>query len=159
MACDQSEFVFCEGELDVPDVRALLELHFARMRAGSPPEACHVLPIDGLRDPAVRLVSIRNPSGRLLGVGALKRIEPGHGELKSMRTHDDALGRGVGRAMLERLMAMAADAGMTKLSCETGNSDMFEAANRLYEGAGFTRSGPFGDYQPTDFTNFYSRAI
>ena len=93
MACDQSEFVFCEGELDVPDVRALLELHFARMRAGSPPEACHVLPIDGLRDPAVRLVSIRNPSGRLLGVGALKRIEPGHGELKSMRTHDDVPSR------------------------------------------------------------------
>jgi len=159
MACDQSKLVFCEGELDAPDVRALLDEHFARMRAGSPPEACHVLPIDGLKDPAVRLLSVRDENGNLLGVGALKQIEPGHGELKSMRTHDDAVGMGVGKAMLDQLTALAREAGMTRLSCETGNSDMFVAANRLYENAGFVRSGPFGGYQPTDFTNFYTREI
>jgi putative acetyltransferase len=159
MACDQSNFVFSEGELDKADVRALLEEHFERMRAGSPPEACHVLPIEGLRDPAVRLLSIRDEKGCLLGIGALKDIGSGHGELKSMRTHDDALGRGVGKAMLDRLMAMAWDAGMKRLSCETGNSSMFAAANRLYEKAGFVRCEPFGDYQATDFTNFYTREI
>lgn len=159
MACDQSKWNFSEGEIDAPDVRALLDHHFAEMRASSPPEACHVLPIDGLKDRAVRLLSVRDEEGRLLGVGALKSIEPGHGEVKSMRTHQDALGRGVGRAILDRLIVMAREAGITRISCETGNSRMFAAANRLYERAGFERCGPFGDYSPTDFTNFYTREI
>jgi hypothetical protein len=87
-----------EGELGQADVRDLLAQHFAEMRAGSPPEACHVLPIDGLKHPAIRFFTLRE-DGALLGCGALKQLDPGHGEIKSMRTADAALGRGVGRAM------------------------------------------------------------
>ena len=76
-----------------------------------------------------------------------------------MRTHPEALGQGVGRAMLQRLIDLAGAAGMTKLSLETGNSTFFAAANRLYESAGFVRCGPFGDYPDTPFTHFYTRAI
>ena len=43
-----------EGELDHDDVRALLAQHFAEMQAGSPPSACHVLPVDRLKNPAIR---------------------------------------------------------------------------------------------------------
>ena len=42
---------FFEGELDRDDVRALLAQHFTEMRAGSPPSACHVLPVDGITVP------------------------------------------------------------------------------------------------------------
>ena len=95
-----------EGELDFDDVRILLSQHFAEMRAGSPPEACHVLPIDGLKVPAIRFFTLRE-NGVLLGCGALKRLEPGQGEVKSMRTANSALGRGVGKAMLDHIVVKA----------------------------------------------------
>ncbi len=159
MDCGQNEWHFFEGELDRPDVRALLDRHFAEMRADSPPEACHVLPLNGLRAANIRFLSLRDPDGRLLGIGALKTLEPGHCEIKSMRTDPGSLGRGVGRALLGHLIALAKAAGMAKISLETGNSPLFEAANHLYESAGFIRCGPFGGYSPTDFTHFYTRAL
>lgn len=154
-----TEWTFHEGELDRSDVHVLLAHHFAEMRADSPPEACHVLPIDGLRGPDIRFFSLRGPGGALLGVGALKSLAANHGELKSMRTATDALGLGVGGAMLSHLMAAARAMDMTRLSLETGNSPLFAAANRLYQREGFERCGPFGDYADTPFTYFYTREI
>ena len=156
MACDQS---FHEGELDRADVRALLFLHFTEMRAESPPSACHVLPVDALRDPAIRFFSLRDRAGALLGIGALKTLDPDHGEIKSMRTSPSALGKGVGRAILGHLVANGRAMGMRRLSLETGSSPLFAAANRLYSSEGFERCGPFGTYADTSFTLFYTRCI
>jgi putative acetyltransferase len=147
-----------EAELDHADVRALLSQHFAEMRAGSPPEACHVLPIDGLKDKAIRFFTLRE-EGLLLGCGALKRLAAGHGEVKSMRTADAALGQGVGKAILDHLVAVARDEGMTRLSLETGSTEQFAAANRLYEKEAFERTGPFGAYADTPFTRFFTKEI
>ncbi|WP_324807032.1 GNAT family N-acetyltransferase [Sphingomonas sp. LY29] len=157
VACGQN-WSFHEGELDRDDVAALLALHFTEMRGGSPPSACHVLDLDSLRSPTIRFFSLREER-RLLGVGALRSIEPGHGEIKSMRTAADALGRGVGSAMLAHLVATAKEMGMARLSLETGNSPLFDAANRLYLRDGFAVCGPFADYRPTDFTTFYTRRL
>ena len=147
-----------EGELDRDDVRSLLAQHFAEMRAGSPPSACHVLPADGLNAPEIRFFTLRE-DGVLLGCGALKRLGPGHGEIKSMRTADAALGRGVGKAMLDHIVATAKTEGMTRLSLETGSTEQFAAANRLYEKEGFERTGPFGGYADTPFTRFFTKQI
>lgn len=159
MACDQNKWSFHEGELDEADVQDLVAHHFAEMRADSPPEACHVLPLDSLRGPDIFFLCLRDGNGRLLGVGALKHLEAGHGEIKSMRTAPAALGCGVGRAILDRLMAVACARGMTRISLETGNSLLFAAANRLYERSGFSRCGPFGGYADTAFTHFYTRSL
>lgn len=153
-----SDWTFHEGELDHGDVRALLARHFAEMRAGSPPEACHVLPIGGLKVPEIRFFTLRE-GGALLGCGALKRLEPGHGEIKSMRTANEALGRGVGKVLLDHLVATARSEGMTRLSLETGSTDQFAAAIRLYEKEGFERTGPFGGYADTPFTRLFTRTI
>lgn len=147
-----------EGELDRDDVRALLSQHFAEMRAGSPPAACHVLPVDGLKVPEIRFFTLRD-NGVLLGCGALKRLEEGHGEIKSMRTADHALGRGIGKSLLDHLVTVARSEGMSRLSLETGSTDQFAAANRLYEKEGFERCGPFGGYADTPFTRFFTKAI
>ncbi|QNN66151.1 GNAT family N-acetyltransferase [Sphingomonas rhizophila] len=147
-----------EGELDRDDVRALLTFHFKQMRAGSPRDACHVLDLDSLRDPAIRFFSLRE-ADRLLGIGALKTLDATHGELKSMRTEPEALGRGVGGRMLAHLIETAQEMGLTRLSLETGNTELFAAANRLYERDGFEHCAPFGDYKPTPFTHFYTRTI
>ena len=151
-------FEFIAGDFDSDDVKALLRLHFGAMRESSPPDACHVLPADGLREPALTFWSMRE-DGRLLGVGALKQLAPDHGEVKSMRTAPDALGRGVGSAMLAHIMAEARSRGYKRLSLETGSTEPFAAALRLYEREGFEPCGPFGGYAPTPFTRFFSRAI
>jgi putative acetyltransferase len=150
-------WTFHEGELGVDDVRALLALHFAEMTAGTPPSACHVMPADALADPRIRFFTVRDEDGILLGCGALKRLTDDHGEIKSMRTANAALGRGVGSVMLDHLIGVARAQGMSRLSLETGNS--FAAANRLYQREGFERCDPFGGYRPTDFTTFYTRAV
>jgi putative acetyltransferase len=147
-----------EGELDREDVRSLLAQHFAEMRAGSPPSACHVLPAEGLKSHGIRFFTLRE-GGTLLGCGALKRLEPGHGELKSMRTADAARGRGIGKVMLDHLTAAAKSDGMIRLSLETGSSEQFAAALRLYQREGFEDCGPFGGYIDTPFTRFFTKAI
>jgi putative acetyltransferase len=89
----------------------------------------------------------------------LKEIEPGHGEIKSMRTAPEALGRGVGGAMLAHIVAEARSRGYRRLSLETGSTPEFTAALRLYERDGFVPCGPFGGYPTSDFTRFFTREL
>ena len=149
---------FHEGDLDSGDVRELLDLHFADMRSSSPPAACHVLPADGLRDPALTFWSARK-DGALMGFGALKELDPLHGEVKSMRTAPRALGRGVWRAILDHIVSEARQRGYRRLSLETGSTRHFAAAVHLYRGEGFSPCGPFGGYESTPFTLFFSREL
>ena len=69
------------------------------------------------------------------------------------------MGRGVGRALLSHLIATARQDGITRISLETGSTEQFAAANRLYESEGFERTGPFGDYTDTPFTRFFTKEI
>lgn len=149
---------FHAGDLDSEDVKALLAFHFDQMRSTSPPEACHVLAHDGLRDPAVTLWSARE-DGQLVGVGALKEIAPDHGEVKSMRTVSSALGRGIGRAMLRHIVAEAKARGYKRLSLETGNTEPFAAALHLYASEGFQPWGPFAGYSDTPLSSFLTRRL
>lgn len=141
------------GELDAPDVQTLLAHHVAAMHAHSPPEACHVLPGSALAHPSITFFTARE-DGRLLGFGALKSFGSGDGEVKSMRTAPDALGKGVGRTILSAIIAEARARGYRRLLLETGVTHDFAAALRLYDRAGFVRSGPFGGYPLSDFTCF-----
>lgn len=144
---------FHSDELDRADVQALLDLHVAAMHAFSPPEACHVLPGAALASPLITLFTLRE-HGRLLGMGALKELGSDEGEIKSMRTSPEALGRGVGRQMLDFLVAESRRRGYVSLRLETGRSAEFAAANHLYDSAGFVAGEPFGGYPVTDFTRF-----
>lgn len=157
MTCSQS-WTFREGELDAEDVRSLLALHFAQMRAVSPPSACHVLPAASLDRADIRFFTLRD-EGMLLGCGALRRLDRSHGEVKSMRTAPQALGRGVGSAVLDHIVGEARRSGMRRLSLETGSGESFAAALRLYQREGFVPCGPFADYRPTPFTRFFTREV
>lgn len=127
------------------DVTALLEAHLAFAREVTPPEDIHALDIDGLLDPLVTLFSAR-ADGELFGVGALRRLDGTHAELKSMHTHQAARGKGVGRAMVEHLLGFAADLGYRRVSLETGTMDAFAPSRALYASAGFVRCEPFGEH-------------
>jgi putative acetyltransferase len=127
------------------DVRALLAAHLAFARAVTPPEHVHALEVDALVDPAVTFFSARR-DGVLLGVAALRRLDPSHAELKSMHTAEPARGRGIGRAIVDHILAVAVDGGYERVSLETGTGDAFLPAHTLYEKVGFVPCAPFGEY-------------
>ena len=138
-----------------PDVRVILERHLAFCLSETPPEHAFALDVTGLLDPAVSFFSYRDDDGAVLGVGAIKELDAGHGELKSMHTAAEARGRGVGRAMLAHLLATARSRGYRRVSLETGTTPGFAAARALYVTAGFAPAEPFGGYQRTEDNTFY----
>ena len=140
------------------DVRSLLEQHLAFARSVTPPEDVHALDLDGLLDPAITFFSLR-VDGELLCVGALKQLDSRQAEVKSMHTAPAARRRGVGRAMVEHLLAVAAVRGVERVSLETGSGDAFAPARALYSGAGFVPCGPFGDYEPSPNSTFMTRSL
>ena len=139
------------------DVRALLERHLAFAQAQTPPEDSHALDVEALVEPGVTFFSYRR-DGELLGVGALKDLDDGHAEVKSMHTVESARGQGIGRAMVDYLVAVARERGFRRVSLETGTGPVFAPARSLYAGAGFEPCEPFGDYRRTD-NNFYMTLI
>ncbi len=142
-----SEFAVTPDDPTAPDVVALLDEHLAFSHEHTPPGHVHALDHGGLQSPDISFFSIRE-QGRLLGVGALRRLDPDHAEIKSMHTAVAARGRGVARAMVEHLVASARRSGATRVSLETGTMDAFEPARRLYASMGFVECEPFGDYLP-----------
>jgi len=136
-----------EGGLENPLVIALLHHHVATARAATAEGSAHALDLTGLRASDVRFWSAWERES-LLGIGALKRLSPNHGELKSMHTVEAMRGRGVGSAILRHIVDTARRAGMCRLSLETGASDYFRPARALYYSHGFADCEAFGDYRP-----------
>lgn len=129
-----------------PDVRCLLTTHVTFARGQTVPEDAHALDVDGLCGPAVTFFSLRR-DGKLLAVGALQRLDSEHAEVKSMHTVEAARRQGIGRRMLEHLIAEAREAGYLRLSLETGSMAAFAPARALYANAGFELCEPFGAYR------------
>lgn len=140
------------------DVRALLEQHLAFARGVTPPEHVHALDVAELVDPAITFFSVRR-DGELLGVGAIKQLDPEHAELKSMHTATTARRRGVGRTIVEHLLGVAAARGVRRVSLETGTAEAFAPARALYASVGFVPCGPFGDYEASTSTFFMTRRV
>jgi len=140
-----------EDNLDGAEVAALLTFHLAEMHRWSPADKVHAMPIERLRAPDVTFYSAWD-GDTLAAVGALKALDAGRGELKSMRAAPEYRGKGAGRAMLEHLMAEAAQRGYRWLGLETGRPEPFQAAQRLYAGYGFAECEPFGDYVSDEFS-------
>jgi len=141
-----------------PDVRALVSRHRQFALTQTPPEHSFALDADGLSDPAITFFSFRS-AGDLLSIGALRRLSADHCEIKSMHTAQAARGRGIGRAMLAYLIAVAGAQGFRRVSLETGTTAAFAPARALYESAGFVPCGPFADYQPSDVNVFMTRNL
>ncbi|AWM78780.1 GNAT family N-acetyltransferase [Phenylobacterium parvum] len=140
-------------DLSRQPVRDLVARHLAGMHAQSPPESVHALALEGLRDPAIRFWSVWKGED-LAGMGALRRIDAGNGEIKSMRVADAFLGQGVGRAILDHILSEARGLGLAVLWLETGSVEGFIPARTLYASVGFTTCGPFDTYGPDPFSVF-----
>lgn len=149
----------CEvDDLSRAEVHALIRRHLAGMHENSPACSVHALDIDKLRRPDVTFWTgwVR---GNLAVMGALKRLDAENGEIKSMRVDDRWLGRGYGRKMLSHISTQAQLMGLKTLWLETGSTAAFEPAIRLYESAGFSFCGPFGDYTDDPFSRFMMKRL
>lgn len=125
--------------------RSLIELHLAGMAENSPAESIHALNTEGLKQANITFYSAWENED-IMGCGALKELTPTHGEVKSMRTADNHLRKGVAAAILHYIIDEAKKRGYTKVSLETGSMEAFKPAQRLYERFDFTYCEPFDQY-------------
>jgi putative acetyltransferase len=141
------------GDFEDDRVKALLTRHLEGMHANSPPGHVFALDWSGLQQPEISFYALWEGED-LLGVGALKELEPGAGEIKSMRTADAHLRKGVGAAILDHIIAEALRRGYKRLSLETGSGTAFEPALELYRKYGFIEGGAFDGYEKSPFNQF-----
>ena len=152
------DIAFRIDDLSGAATQALVTLHLAGMHANSPACSVHAFDLDKLRQPGVTFWS-GWVGDEIAAMGALKQIDAANGEIKSMRVADAFLGKGAGRAMLEHIVTEARRTGMSRLWLETGSTDAFVPALKLYESAGFEVCGPFADYVLDPFSVFMRRDL
>ncbi len=141
-----------------PDIIQLLHTHLQSMALQSPPESVHALDLDGLRKPDVTFWSVWQDS-ELMGCGALRELDPRHGEIKSMRTASSHLRKGVASRLVRHILDEARRRSYVRLSLETGSTEGFAPARRLYASFGFTACAPFADYIEDPFSVFMTREL
>lgn len=127
------------------DVQSLLLEHLADMRIHSPPESVHALDIDSLRQNDITFWTVRD-QGVLFGCGALKQLDAISAEIKSMKTANAHVRKGVARALLSHVIAAAKEQNLKSLLLETGSPDAFMPARELYTQFGFVECDPFAAY-------------
>jgi putative acetyltransferase len=132
-------------DLSGPEIASFLQEHIEEMKAVTPPGSKHALDLDGLRSSSVCFWVVV-ADGRIVGCGAIQRLDDHHGEIKSMRVAPACRRIGVASMLLTYLIAEAERMGLVRLSLETGASEFFERARGLYRKYGFELCGPFADY-------------
>ncbi|WP_340694072.1 GNAT family N-acetyltransferase [Hyphomonas sp.] len=146
------------GDFEDARVLDLLRTHLDGMYANSPPGNVFALDLTGLKAPGLRFYTAWEGK-TLMGMGALKGLDDGGGEIKSMRTHEVHLRKGVAARLLEHIIAEARARAYHRLSLETGSGPAFDAALALYWRYGFIEGGAFGDYEKSDFNQFFHLAL
>jgi len=107
-----------------------------------PPQSRHAFSVDKLvREGVVFFISYYE--GQLAGCGGVKMFDD-YGEVKRMFVRPMHRGKGLGKAMLNRLAEYAQSNGAKLLRLETGIYEV--EAIGLYESWGFSRRRPFGEY-------------
>ena len=145
-------------DLSGPHIAALLEEHMQHMHQMSPAECVFALDLSRLRQPEITMWSAWE-EGQLLGCGALRQLDAGHGEIKSMRTARAHLRKGVAHAILQHIIAEARQRGYQRLSLETGTHAGFGPAHKLYASVGFQVCGPFADYAIDPHSQFMTLVL
>lgn len=146
------------GELRHPEVVKLLHEHHQDMLSLSPPDSVHALDLTALEMPNITFVSAWIDN-RLAGVGALKELDNGHGEIKSMRTSKAFLRQGIAANILNFIIEQATTRSYHRLSLETGTMEAFKPAHKLYLSFGFTECPPFGTYQVDPHSLFMTKVL
>ncbi|UQA95664.1 GNAT family N-acetyltransferase [Streptomyces halobius] len=145
-------------DLSGPEIARFLDEHVQQMRSVTPLESKHALDLDELRRPEMTFWSVLD-GDTLVGCGAIKGLDAGHAELKSMRTTPTHKRSGIASLLLEHIIAEARRMGFTRLSLETGAGEFFLPARKLYEKFGFSYCAPFTGYRPDPNSAFMTMML
>lgn len=141
-----------------PRVVRMLQDHLDAATAQTGPGCAHALDADALRHPDIALWTAWEDD-TLAGTGATKRLTPEHREIKSMFVAPAFRRRGVGQALINHILRISRDDGVTRLSLETGSWDYFAPARAFYLRHGFTSCPPFGNYRADPNSVWMTRAL
>ena len=145
-------------DLTGSEIQLFLKEHLDDMAQNSSPESCHALDLEGLRKPEVTLWSVWS-NNELLGCGALKELNPQHGEIKSMRTVSVHRQKGVATKLLNHILEEAKRRNYKRVSLETGSMDAFAPARSLYARFRFKQCEPFADYVQDPSSLFMTKEL
>ena len=143
-------------DLRGPEIAALLQRHLDHMYRVTPAGSVYALDLEKLRAPNITFWTAWQDTN-LIGCVALKTFKidgRAEGEIKSMHTPAELRGQGIAQKLVVHLIAEAKARGLTKLHLETGKTDAFLPAQKLYSKFGFVPSGPFADYGPDPHSFF-----
>ena len=137
-------------------VQLITELDTQLNRQLYPQESRHAFSIDKLVREGVAFFVTRY-DGEPAGCGGLKLFGKEYGEVKRMYVRPAYRGLGLGKAMLNHLAEYARGRQMSILRLETG---VYQTeAIGLYEGFGFQRRPPFGEYKDDPLSVYYEKCI
>jgi len=145
-------------DLTCPEIHKLLQDHLQSVALHSPPESIHALNLEALRRPEITFWAVWE-DGELLGCGAIKELDPRHGEIKSMKTSSRHLRKGVAANLLKHILEEAGRRGYSRLSLETGSMEAFAPARQLYTKFGFRYCEPFADYVLDPYSVFMTKEL
>ena len=123
----------------------VLQAHWLFCTSTTPIEHVYALDASRLFTPDITVFGARI-DGELVGVGAMRKLDLLHGELKSMHTLAKSRGSGVGKAMVTHIEDFARSSGIERVSLETGTNEAFKPARELYKSLGYQSCEAFGDY-------------
>lgn len=139
-------------------VAPLLDAHLTLMRASSPACSVHALEAGDLEGAGARFFAVIDQN-EAVAMGAIKRLTGPHGEIKSMHVRKDKRGAGLADQLLARLLSVARDENLERVSLETGSQEAFLPARQFYARHGFSTCPPFEGYTLDPNSVFMSRRV
>lgn len=136
-------------------MQLLAELDTALHEYPYPPESRHAFSVEKLIRESVAF-SLVYYDRQLAACGGVKLFAD-YGEVKRMYVRPAFRGKGLGKAILNHLAEHARENGINTLRLETGIYQV--EAIGLYDGFGFQRRGPFGDYKNDPNTVYFEKPI
>ena len=123
----------------------ILQAHWLFCTSSTPIEHVYALDASKLFAPDITVFGARI-NGEIVGVGAMRKLDVDHAELKSMHTLAKSRGMGVGKAIVAHIEDFARSSGIERISLETGTNEAFKPARELYKSLGYKSCDAFGDY-------------
>jgi putative acetyltransferase len=139
------EIVIQTEKSPTDELAQVLQAHWLFCTSSTPIEHVYALDASKLFSADITVFGARI-NGELVGVGAMRKLDGDHAELKSMHTLAKSRGLGVGKAIVAHIEDFARSSGIERISLETGTSEAFKPARELYKSLGYKSCEAFGDY-------------
>ena len=139
------EIVISSEKSLTEELTQVLQAHWLFCTSSTPIEHVYALDASKLFSTDITVFGARI-NGELVGLGAMRKLDVDHAELKSMHTLAKSRGLGVGKAMVAHIEDFARSSGIERMSLETGTNEAFRPARELYKSLGYKSYEAFGDY-------------